>query len=104
MLKRYELPQCPVEKALIMIGDRTKLLILRDLLKGTKRFGELQKSMRVSQKVLTEHLRLMEEHNLIDRTVYNEVPPRVEYTLTELGKSLRPIHDALLAWGENYVQ
>ena len=100
-----ELPACPVETTLTLIGDKWKVLILRDLLPGTKRFGELKKSIgSVSQKVLTAQLRDMEKSGLITRTVYAEVPPRVEYTLTELGQSLRPILDALWNWGESYKE
>ena len=95
------LPACPVETTLTLISDKWKVLILRDLLSGTKRFGELKKSI-VTQKVLTAQLRQMEESGLLTRTVYAEVPPRVEYTLTELGYSLKPILDAMLVWGENY--
>lgn len=103
MLKRHELPACPVEIALTLMGDRWKILIVRDLLMGTKRFGELKKSLTgISQKVLTQHLRVMEENGLVSRRVYAEVPPRVEYTLTELGASLKLIHDAMWAWGEDY--
>ena len=98
-----DLPACPVETTLTLIGDKWKVLILRDLMPGTKRFGELKKSIgNVSQKVLTVQLRAMEESGLLTRTVYAEVPPRVEYTLTELGKSLKPILDALWNWGEEY--
>ena len=98
-----ELPACPVETTLTLIGDKWKVLILRDLLTGTKRFGELKKSIgNVSQKVLTAQLRAMEENGLLTRTVYAEVPPRVEYTLTDLGKSLKPILDAMWNWGEEY--
>lgn len=98
-----ELPACPVETTLTLIGDKWKVLILRDLLTGTKRFGELKKSIgNVSQKVLTAQLRAMEKSGLLTRTVYAEVPPRVEYTLTELGQSLKPILDAMLNWGEEY--
>lgn len=98
-----ELPACPVETTLTLIGDKWKVLILRDLLTGTKRFGELKKSIgNVSQKVLTTQLRAMEENGLLTRTVYAEVPPRVEYTLTDLGKSLKPILDAMWNWGEEY--
>ena len=98
-----ELPACPVETTLTLIGDKWKVLILRDLLTGTKRFGELKKSVgNVSQKVLTAQLRAMEQNGLLIRTVYAQVPPRVEYTLTELGKSLHPILDAMLNWGEQY--
>lgn len=98
-----ELPACPVETTLTLIGDKWKVLILRDLLTGTKRFGELKKSIgNVSQKVLTSQLRAMEGSGLLTRTVYAEVPPRVEYTLTELGQSLRPILDAMQSWGIGY--
>ena len=97
------LPACPVEMTLTLISDKWKVLILRDLLSGTKRFGELKKSIgHVTQKELTAQLRQMEESGLLTRTVYAEVPPRVEYTLTELGYSLKPILDAMLVWGENY--
>lgn len=98
-----ELPACPVETTLMLIGDKWKVLILRDLMNGTKRFGELKKSIGgVPQKVLTAQLRDMEENGLITRQVYAEVPPRVEYSLTELGRSLKPILDALQNWGEEY--
>ena len=98
-----ELPACPVETTLTLIGDKWKVLILRDLMPGTKRFGELKKSIgSVSQKVLTAQLRDMEANGLIHREVYAEVPPRVEYSLTELGQSLRPILDAMSSWGEDY--
>ncbi|MDU6200808.1 MAG: helix-turn-helix domain-containing protein [Flavonifractor plautii] len=98
-----ELPACPVETTLMLIGDKWKVLILRDLIPGTKRFGELKKSIgNVSQKVLTAQLRDMEEKGLVSRHVYAEVPPRVEYSLTDLGKSLKPILDAMWTWGESY--
>ena len=98
-----ELPACPVETTLTLIGDKWKVLILRDLLPGTKRFGELKKSVgNVTQKVLTAQLRQMEASGLLTRTVFAEVPPHVEYTLTELGYSLKPILDAMWAWGEEY--
>ena len=98
-----ELPACPVETTLLMISDKWKGLILRDLLDGTKRFSELRRSVgNVSQKVLTANLRQMERDGLVHREVYPEVPPRVEYTLTELGYSLKPVMDALWKWGENY--
>ena len=97
------LPACPVETTLMLISDRWKVLILRDLLQGTKRFGELKKSIgNVSQKVLTANLRSMEESGLLTRKVYAEVPPRVEYTLTETGYSLKPVLDAMVAWGLEY--
>lgn len=98
-----KLPACPVEITLMLIGDKWKVLILRDLMPGTKRFGELKKSIgSVSQKVLTAQLRDMEENGLLTRTVYAEVPPRVEYSLTDLGKSLKPILDAMWNWGEEF--
>ena len=98
-----ELPACPVETTLMLIGDKWKVLILRDLMDGTKRFGELKKAIgTVSQKVLTAQLRDMEEKGLLTRKVYAEVPPRVEYTLTETGYSLKPILDAMWAWGADY--
>ncbi|MCC8065920.1 MAG: helix-turn-helix transcriptional regulator [Clostridiales bacterium] len=98
-----ELPTCPVETTLMLISDKWKVLILRDLLPGTKRFGELKKSIgHISQKVLTSQLRQMEESGLVIRTVFPEVPPHVEYTLTDLGYSLKPILDAMWDWGENY--
>ena len=100
---KKELPACPVETTLTLIGDKWKVLILRDLMPGTKRFGELKKSVgNVSQKVLTAQLRAMEESGLVNRKVYAEVPPRVEYSLTELGKSLKPILDSMWTWGEGY--
>ena len=103
MTAKADLPACPVETTLTLIGDKWKVLILRDLLPGTKRFGELKKSIgSVSQKVLTAQLRAMEENRLVHREVYAEVPPRVEYSLTELGKSLKPILDSMWAWGEEY--
>lgn len=98
-----ELPACPVETTLTLIGDKWKVLILRDLLTGTKRFGELKKSIgNVSQKVLTAQLRAVEDSGLLTRKVYAEVPPKVEYTLTELGESLKPILDSMWNWGEEY--
>ena len=98
-----ELPACPVETTLMLIGDKWKVLILRDLMDGTKRFGELKKSIgTVSQKVLTAQLRDMEEKGLLTRKVYAEVPPRVEFTLTETGYSLKPVLDAMWAWGADY--
>ena len=103
MPNEKNLPACPVETTLMLIGDKWKVLILRDLMPGTKRFGELKKSIgSVSQKVLTAQLRDMEEKGLVSRHVYAEVPPRVEYSLTELGQSLKPVLDAMWAWGEGY--
>lgn len=98
-----QLPPCPVETTLLLIGNKWKVLILRDLMPGTKRFGELRKSVGgVSQKVLAEKLREMEEDGLVVRTAYAEIPPRVEYSLTDLGKSLKPILDAMEKWGWAY--
>ncbi|MCD8065823.1 MAG: helix-turn-helix transcriptional regulator [Oscillospiraceae bacterium] len=97
-----ELPACPVETTLTLISDKWKVLILRDLMPGTKRFGELKKSIgHVSQKVLTAQLRQMEQSGLVIRTVFPEVPPHVEYTLTDLGFRRKPILDAMWEWGEN---
>ena len=87
----------------MLIGNKWKVLILRDLMEGTRRFGELKRSIgSVSQKVLTQQLRAMEADGLVHREVFAEVPPRVEYSLTDLGYSLRPILDAMMAWGEDY--
>ena len=100
---KKEMPACPVETTLMLISDRWKVLIIRDLLDGTKRFGEMKRSVgNISQKVLTANLRAMEESGLLTRKVYPEVPPRVEYTLTETGYSLKPILDAMKEWGTNY--
>ena len=100
---RGALPACLVETTLMLIGDKWKVLILRDLMHGTLRFGELKKSIgTVTQKVLTAQLRDMEQEGLLTRKVYAEVPPRVEYTLTETGYSLKPVLDAMSAWGAEY--
>ena len=86
-----------------LIGDKWKVLIIRDLLTGTKRFGELKKSLNgITQKVLTNNLRQMEASGLVNRKVYAEVPPRVEYSLTETGWSLKPILDSMVVWGNSY--
>ncbi len=99
------LPACPVETTLMLINDRWKVLIIRDLLEGTKRFGELKKSVgNISQKVLTANLRSMEESGLLTRKVFPEVPPHVEYTLTETGCSLKSVLDAMVKWGTEYKQ
>ena len=98
-----DLPVCPVETTLMLIGDKWKVLILRELLGGTKRFGELKKAIgSVSQKVLTAQLRDMEAKGLLTRTVYAEGPPRVEHTLPDLGYSLKPVLDTIWAWGEGH--
>ena len=103
MLKKEELPDCPVATTVQLIGNKWKLLILRNLLARPWRFNELRKSLDgISQKVLTESLRSMESDGIIVRTVYAEVPPRVEYSLSELGETLRPILDAMQAWGQEY--
>ena len=97
------LPACPVETTLTLISDKWKVLILLDLMSGARRFGELKRSLgAVSQKVLTAQLRQMEDSGLLTRTVYPEVPPRVEYRLTDLGRSLKPVLDAMQSWGEAY--
>lgn len=103
---REELPACPVETTLALIGNKWQVLILRDLnLQGTMRFKELQRSIgKVSQKVLTSNLRAMEEAGIVRREVFAEVPPRVEYSLTDLGKTLKPVLDALRSWGEDYKE
>lgn len=98
-----ELPACPVEITMGLIGNKWKVLIVRDLLTGTKRFGELKKSVTgITQKVLTSNLRQMEATGLVKRKVYAEVPPRVEYSLTETGFSLKPILDSMVQWGNEY--
>lgn len=105
MEKRKALPACPVETTLLLIGDKWKVLILRDLVTGTKRFGELRRMIgNVSQKVLTANLRDMEADGLVKRTVYAEVPPRVEYSLTDTGYSLKPVLDTIEMWGAAYKQ
>jgi DNA-binding HxlR family transcriptional regulator len=104
-IMKKELPLCPVEATLSIIGDKWKILILRDLIDGTKRFGELKKSIgSISQKVLTQQLRDMEEDGLVDRKAYAEIPPRVEYSLTETGNSLKPILDSMFLWGQQYKE
>lgn len=100
-----QLPACPVETTLTLISDKWKMLIVRDLLDGTKRFGELRRSIgNISQKVLTSNLRQMEEDGLVNRKVYAEVPPRVEYSLTDTGRSLKLVVDAMWQWGEQYKE
>ena len=103
MTAKAVLPACPVETTLTLIGDKWKVLILRDLLQGTKRFGELKKSIgHVTQKVLTAQLREMEASGLLTRKVYAEVPPRVEYALSPLGESMKPIIKSMETWGLAY--
>ena len=103
MSNEKPLPACPVETTLSLISDKWTVVIIRDLLTGTKRFNELMRSVTgIPQKVLTSHLRNMEANGLLVRKVYPEIPPKVEYTLTETGYSLKPILDAMYTWGENY--
>ena len=103
MLTKNELPDCPVATTVQLIGSKWKLLILRNLLERSWRFNELKRSLDgISQKVLTDSLRSMEEDGLITRTVFPEVPPRVEYALSDLGETMRPILDAMKGWGEDY--
>ncbi|MCH5211311.1 MAG: helix-turn-helix transcriptional regulator [Oscillospiraceae bacterium] len=103
MLTKDELPTCPVATTVQLIGSKWKLLILRNLLERPWRFNELQKSLDgISQKVLTDSLRSMEADGIITRTVFPEVPPRVEYALSDLGETMRPILNSMKAWGENY--
>lgn len=105
MEQTKKIPECPVEMTLQLIGDKWKVLIIRDLLPGTRRFSELMRSVNgITQKVLTSHLRAMEQDGLITRKVYPEVPPKVEYTLTETGYSLRPILESMDAWGMQYKE
>lgn len=105
MLTKEELPECPVATTVSLIGSKWKILIIRNLLERPWRFNELKKDLvGISQKVLTDSLRSMEEDGLITRTVYPEVPPRVEYALSELGKSLKPILDSMVTWGNAYKQ
>ena len=105
MLTKAELPECPVATTVQLIGNKWKLLILRNLLARPWRFNELLKSIPgLSQKVLTDNLRAMEKDGIITRTVYPEVPPRVEYALSELGESMRPIIKALEVWGTDYQE
>ena len=103
MIDYTSLPACPVQTCLNFISDKWKILIIRDLIDGTKRFNELKKDLDgISQKVLTDSLRSMEEDGIITRTVYPEVPPRVKYALSDVGESMRPILTAMQEWGTNY--
>lgn len=105
MLTKEELPECPVATTVQIIGSKWKLLILRNLMQRPWRFNELRKDLDgISQKVLTDSLRAMEADGIVTRTVYPEVPPRVEYALSELGETLRPILDAIAAWGMDYQE
>lgn len=98
-----DLPKCPIDTTLKMLGCRWKVLIIKELLDGTKRFGELKKSVTgITQKVLTSKLREMEELGLLERKIYPQIPPKVEYTLTDIGYSLRPVLESLKEWGKDY--
>jgi DNA-binding HxlR family transcriptional regulator len=107
VMRRNTMPEeqatCPVEITLALLGNKWKVLILRELFTGTKRFGELARGVPgISQKMLTQQLRQMEKDELIRRKIYAEVPPRVEYSLTKIGRSLNPVLDAMHAWGNRY--
>lgn len=105
MIKKENLPECPVSTTVSLIGSKWKLLILRDLLTGTKRFGQLKKSLPdISQKVLTESLKSMVDDGIVERVAYSEVPPRVEYSLTDLGESMRPVISVMEQWGKEYKE
>ncbi len=98
-----DFPECPVETTLALIGEKWKILIIRDLLNGTKRFTELKKSCSgISQKVLTHNLRKMEDDGLVKRKVFAQIPPKVEYTLTDVGYSLAPVLNSMAGWGTDY--
>lgn len=98
-----DLPKCPIETTIMLLGCRWKIIIIRELLSGTKRFGELKKSVTgITQKVLTSKLRNMEELGIVERKVYPQTPPKVEYTLTDVGYSLRPVLESMKAWGKDY--
>lgn len=100
-----DLPKCPVEVTLMMLNSRWKVLIIRELLTGTKRFGELKKTVgNITQKVLTSNLREMEDLGLVERKVYAQIPPRVDYTLTDVGYSLAVVLDPMAEWGSAYKQ
>ena len=102
-MKSKDLPKCPIETTLKMLGCKWKVLIIRELLTGTKRSGELKRAVTgITQKVLTSKLREMEELGLLEREVYPQIPPKVEYTLTDIGYSLRPVLESLKCWGKDY--
>lgn len=105
MMKKEDMPACPVATTVALIGSKWKLLIMRNLLSRPWRFNELKKNLEgISQKVLTDSLRSMESDGLVIRKVYAEVPPRVEYSLSPLGESLRPIMSSMEAWGTTYKE
>ena len=104
-MKSKDLPKCPIETTLKMLGCKWKVLIIRELLTGTKRFGELKRAVTgITQKVLASKLREMEELGLLEREVYPQIPPKVEYTLTDIGYSLRPVLESLKCWGKDYIR
>ena len=104
-MDKHNLPACPVQTCLNFISDKWKILIIRDLLTGTKRFSELKKSLApVTQKMLTQQLRQMENDGIIYREVYPVVPPKVEYSLTELGRSLEPVIEVMKKWGQEFKE
>ena len=98
-----EFPDCPIETIFSLIGHKWKILIIRDLLCGSKRFGELKKSTHASQKSLTTNLRELEDDGIIERKVFAQIPPKVEYSLTALGKEFHPVMEALQEWGQKYI-
>ena len=104
MLTKEELPECPVATTVQLIGNKWKMLIIRNLIyNGKQRFSDFIRTIpAISKKVLTDNLRTLEDDGLIEREIFAEVPPRVEYSLSEIGKSLRPIWDAMEAWGIEY--
>jgi DNA-binding HxlR family transcriptional regulator len=105
MMTKNELPECPVATVVELIGNKWKLLIIRNLLAGTARFNELQKGIPgISQKVLTENLRALEADGLVVREVFPEVPPHVEYSLSEMGKTLNPMFQNMIEWGNSYKE
>jgi len=105
MLTKEELPACPVATIVQLIGNKWKLLIIRNLLAGTQRFNEMRNTIPgISQKVLTDNLRSLEGDGLVARKVFAEVPPRVEYSLSDLGRTLKPVFDSMQAWGEDYQE
>ncbi len=102
-MKSKDLPKCPIETSQKMLGCKWRVLIIRELLTGTKRFCELKKSVKgITQKVLTAKLRDMEELGLVERKVYEQIPPKVEYTLTDIGYSLNPVLESMKTWGKDY--
>ncbi len=103
MLTKEELPACPVATIVQLVGNKWKLLIIRNLLGGVQRFNEMRRTIPgISQKVLTDNLRALEKDGIVHREAYAEVPPRVEYSLTDLGRSLQPVFDAMIEWGKGY--